>query len=180
MNVLFVLMILALAFQVLPVALGMSYRELRFRTFSFSFILVLGQLLMFQIGYLLGKWILYLTEGFQGTVIFIGFALIGFRIIMESFKVRKGERTYVLEQPLTVTLASFAQSVNTFLAGILFTLLPVGNRLLLIVLFISATLVVTTGIAMKPDKTSGALSSLLFLLGGIVMLFAALFLGFFI
>ena len=180
MKVLFILMMFALAFQVYPVALGMDYRELKARTFSFSFILLLGQLVMFQAGYLLGGRFLYLVKDFQGTVIFIGFALIGFRLMMESFKVRKGERTYVLEQPVTVILASFAQSINTFLAGMLFTLLPVSNRLLLLVLFVSSTGVIFAGVMKKPDKTAGALSSLLFLLGGIVMVFAALYFGFFI
>ncbi|NOX86851.1 MAG: hypothetical protein GXO86_12955 [Chlorobi bacterium] len=180
MKVLFILMILALAFQVFPVALGMNYRELKVKIFSFSFILILGQLLMFQAGYLLGEKFLYLVESFKGTVIFIGFALIGFRLIMESFRVRKGERTYVLEHPGTVALASFAQAIDTFLAGMLFTLFSIANRLLLIVLFLSVTAVIFIGVLMKPDKTAGALSSLLFLLGGIVMLFTALFFGFFV
>ncbi len=179
MNVLFILMIFALAFQIFPVALGMNYRELKSRTFLFSFILLLGQLVMFQVGYLLGERFLYLVEDFKGTVIFIGFALIGFRLIMESFRVRKGERTYVLEQPGTVALASFAQAINTFLAGMLFTLLTVSNRFSLLVLFVASTVVIFAGIIKKPDKTAGALSSLLFLLGGIILLFAALFFGFF-
>ncbi len=173
-------MLLALAFQILPVALGINYRDLKARSFAFAFFLILAQLLLFQLGYWLGGRFLYLVEGFKGIVIFIGFSLIGIRMIMETFHVRKGERTYVTGNPLTVVLASFAQAINTFLAGMLFTLLPVDNELLLIGLLIFTIIVTGAGVVMNPAKTERALASLLFLLGGFVMLFAALYLGFFI
>ena len=113
-------------------------------------------------------------------MIFIGFSLFGIRMIMDAFHVRKGERTYVMGNPLTVILASFAQAINTFLAGMLFTLLPVDNEFLLMVLLIFTVIVSGAGIMMNPEKTERALASLLFSLGGIVMLFAAVYLGFII
>lgn len=180
MKVITTLMLLALAFQVLPVALGIDYRKLKVRLFTFAFFLILGQLLLFQLGYWLGERFLYLVEGFKGTVIFIGFSLIGIRMVMEAFHVRKGERTYVMEKTSTGILSSFAQAVNTFLSGMLFTLLPVDNELLLIALLIFTIIVAVSGIVMNPGKTGRALASLLFLLGGGLMLFAALYLGFFI
>ena len=116
--------ILVLSFQVLPVAMGIDQNKGLNQTIWYALLLVLGQSLLFLFGYLLGERFMHLMEDFRGTVIFIGFFLIGIRLIMDAFKVRKGERTFSFDTTMPVLLASLAQGMNTFLAGLLLTYLP--------------------------------------------------------
>ena len=80
--------IVVLSFQVLPVALGIDRKQGLSQVIWFALLLVLGQTLLFYVGYLLGHRFMHLMEDFRGTVIFVGFFLIGIRMIVESFKVR--------------------------------------------------------------------------------------------
>lgn len=179
LNVIILLVLFSLTLQLFPVALGINYRELKSRAVAYAFILILGQVVLFLLGYMLGERFLYLVEGFKGTVIFIGFSLIGIRMVMEAFQVRKGVRTFVMDNVSTVTLASVAQAVNTFLAGMLLTYLPVERNSLSLALFLFALIVSFTGVVMKPNKEARLLSSLFFMLSGVVILFSGLYLGFF-
>ena len=98
---------------------------------------------------------------------------------MEAFKVKKGERTYIIDDTKTVALASVAQGINTFLAAMLFTFLTVERQWLLIVLVIAALIVTITGLFLKPGRQSFAVSSFLFFMSGMVMVVSAVYLGFF-
>ena len=171
--------ILVLSFQVLPVALGIDQNKGLNQTIFYALVLVLGQSLLFLLGYLLGERFMHLMESFRGTVIFIGFFLIGIRMIMDAFKVRKGERTYTFDSTMPVVLASLAQGINTFLAGILLTNLPFERQWLTIILTIATLILAGIGTMMKPGKTSFSLASFLFLSGGLWMIFSSIYLGFF-
>lgn len=171
--------IITLSFQVMPVAIGIDHNKGLNQTIWFALVLLLGQSLLFLIGYLLGERFMHLMENFKGTVIFIGFFLIGIRMIFDGFKVRKGERTYVLDSTMPVILASLAQGINTFLAGLLLTYLPFERQWMTIILTISTLLMVGIGAIMKPGKTSFSFASFLFLVGGFVMIFSSIYLGFF-
>ena len=150
------------------------------QTIWFVLILILGQFILFLTGYLLGQRFMHLMDDFRGTVLFIGFFLIGVRMIVEAFRVRKGERTFALESTKHVLLASLAQGINTFLAGLLFTYLPFERQWLTVIL-ICATLVSSgIGTVIPPGKTGFSMSSFLFMIGGLWMIFSSLYLGFFI
>ena len=119
-----VVILIVLSFQVIPVALGIEPKNGLNQTIWFVLILILGQFILFLTGYLLGQRFMHLMDDFRGTVLFIGFFLIGIRIMLDAFKVRKGERTYYYDETMPVILASLAQGINTFLAGILLTFVP--------------------------------------------------------
>lgn len=172
--------IVILSFQVLPVALALDIKREPAKTVWFALLLLLGQLLLFLAGYYLGARFMHLLEDFLSTVIFIGFFLVGIRFIIDAFKVRKGERTYVPDDSMTVILASLAQAINTFLAGVLSSSLTVDVNRLLFVLFIGCTLIIALGIVMKPQQQSYTFASLLYFIGGIVLIIGSIYLDFFI
>lgn len=172
--------IVVLSFQVIPAALGFDPKKGLNQTIWFALILILGQFILFLIGFILGQRFMHLMDDFKGTVLFIGFFLIGIRMIMEAFKVRKGERTFTFESTKSVILASLALGINTFLAGLLFTNLPFERQTLTMILTSATMVFVGIGTVMKPGKTGFTMSSLLFLAGGLWMIFSSLYLGFFI
>lgn len=173
------IIIITLSFQVFPVALGIDQSKGLNQTIWFALILLLGQTLLFLVGYIIGDKIMHLLSDFKGTVLFIGFFLIGIRMMLDAFKVRKGERTYYYDETMPVILASLALGINTFLAGILLTLLPFERHWLSVILAIFTLVMIGIGTFMKPGKTSFSIGSLLFFAGGIYMIFSSVYLGFF-
>jgi len=92
--VLLLFVLSALAFQVFPVALGADFKKDTSNASMLIATLVLTQTLMLWLATLVGQRFLYLTEEYRNTIVFIGFFLVGMRVAMESFAVRKGERTF--------------------------------------------------------------------------------------
>jgi putative Mn2+ efflux pump MntP len=173
------LLVTILAFQVLPVALGIDFRKAPAKGIWFGLLLLLGQLLLFMAGYYLGLRFMHLLDNYIGTIVFAGFFIVGIRLIIEAFKVRKGERTFVVDQSSTVVLVSLAQGINTFLAGILISSISDDYQQLAGVLLLSTLIMLIFGIALKPIKTSYTVSSLLYMLGGLTTIVGAIYLGFF-
>jgi putative Mn2+ efflux pump MntP len=179
MEIIIITIILAtLSIQVLPVAMGIDIKSGLGKSIWFALVLLLGQLLMFVAGYHLGERFMHLLDNYVGTVIFVGFFLVGIRFIMDAFKVRKGERTYIADNSLTVILASLAQGINTFLAGILFSSITDNSEYPILVLLAATILVITPGLFMKSQKQNLVITSLLYFAGGIVLITGSVYLGF--
>lgn len=173
-----ILILFVLSLQLFPVALGIDFEKNIGASIWYGSILVLGQLLFLLFGLFLGERFMYLVEGFKGIVVFIGFFLIGIRLLMDTFKVRKGERTYTIDSTLQIALASSAQAINTFLAGLLFSSLPLDFQWLFMVLLVLSVVVTALGLFLKATKQTLALSSLFFVLGGIFMIVSSIYFGF--
>ena len=178
LNAIITIILLGLSCQVLPVALGINSKK-GLITFWHAFILIFSQLLFLYVGFLLGNRFLYLVEQYKNIIIFIGFFLIGMRMIFDVFRIRKGERTYYLDHTATLILASVAQGINTLLAGLILTYLTADLRQMLIVLFIATLVITTIGIVLKAEKQSFAISALLSFVSAAFMLFSSIYLGFF-
>ena len=88
---------------------------------------------------------------------------------MEAFAVRKGERTYQIDKPTPYIFSSIAQSINTFLAGILFFFLPVALLKDIIYLTIFSFAFTLLFLFIKTEKAALSAISLLYLAGGIFM-----------
>lgn len=180
MNAGFIMVIpVILSLQVFPVALGIDVKKRTAKGILFGLMLLLGQVMLLLAGYYLGDRFMHLLEEYTGTVVFAGFFLVGIRFIRESFTIRKGERTYLTENPETVVLASLAQAVNTFLAGILLSPVVEKPRQLALSLLLAALIVITAGLIMKPGRQGLIFISLLYMTGGILLIFASVYLGFF-
>lgn len=162
-----IVILLILSFQVMPVALGIDSHKMNvFHVASSIFLLILGQVLLFLLGILLGDKFMYLMSGFKRFVLFIGFFIIATRMIMEALEIRKGKRTYLLDKAKQFILPSIAQAINTFLAGILFQLLIFNLSKDLIYLGIFALAFSVPFIFIKNEKQSMLAVSLLYMVGG--------------
>lgn len=162
-----IVILLILSFQVMPVALGIDSHKMNvFHVASGIFLLILGQVLLFMLGILLGDKFMYLMSGFKRFVLFIGFFIIATRMIMEALEIRKGKRTYLLNKANQFILLSIAQAINTFLAGILFHLLIFNLSKDLIYLSIFSLAFSFPFIFIKNEKQSMLAVSLLYMVGG--------------
>ncbi|PJB55241.1 MAG: hypothetical protein CO098_17320, partial [Bacteroidetes bacterium CG_4_9_14_3_um_filter_41_19] len=168
-----------LAMQPFPVAIGIRVKHHWLNAIPFILLMGLMQTGMFWAGLQLGNFFMHFMDGFKGVVIFLCFALVGIRMMMEAFQIRKGERTYSLDKTVHVFFVSLAQAINTFLVGLIFTYIGYFDLPLYSFLFIFSILFAATGVWLSPSKINLTLASLLYLLGGMVMLSAAVYLAFF-
>lgn len=167
-----------LAVQVFPVSIGISVGKNIGKAIITILVIVSTQLLTFWLGLKLGSTFMHLMSGFDNVVVFIGFLLIGIRMLMEVFNIRKGERTYNIDGIGHIALASTAQGMNSFLVGLMMYYMPVGEQYMLIFLAGSSLVVSVIGLIMKPEKLTLAFASLLYTIGGLIMLFSAVYFSF--
>jgi len=99
---------------------------------------------------------------------------------METLSIRKGERTYSIDSVGFVVMASLAQSMNTFLAGLLFNYIDVNEIFTVILLLVLTVIIAVVGVILKPEKQSLIFASLLYTLGGITMIISSIYITFFI
>ncbi|RLD45576.1 MAG: hypothetical protein DRI89_00720 [Bacteroidetes bacterium] len=168
-----------LAAQLFTVAIGIDFKQLGGKAILFVFGLAIGQVFLFWIGYGLGSLFMHLMEGFKSFVIFAALFLIAIRMLMESFPVWKGERTYSFDSFRMIQFAGLAQGINTFLMGLLFVFLPFEKYWLMTILFIFTLIFSLAGLLVKPTKNSITFAALMFVLGGILMTFSSIYIGFF-
>lgn len=172
--------LLVLGFQVFPVCLGNSFKSDIKQSVQQILIHTAIQLIMLWLGLFLGDRFLYLSEDYQYLIIFIGLLMVGLRISFDSFAVRRGDRTFTTANSQSLILASTAQSINTFLAGIIFSLFNINHILIFSILGLSVLLFSTIASWMKLSKTALTFASLVYILGGIGIVSIAIYLGFFI
>ncbi len=180
LSLLVILIIVFLSIQVFPVAVGINVEGKAGKAIILILVLSFVQVLTYWLGLLLGESFMYLMDNFRGAVFFIGFLLVGIRMLMETFNIRKGERTYSIESIGHVTLASLAQGINTFLVGLLFYYVSFDEKFSLLLLLTLTVIVSIVGILMKPGKLTLAFASLLYAIGGLIMLISAVYISFFI
>ncbi len=178
LSVIVVAVLLFLSMQTFPVAMGVDMKKSQLWGVVFVLLLAALQGGLFWIGFRLGQLFMHFMDGFQGVVLFLGFSLIGIRMLMEVFHIRKGERTYIVEKPGHIILAGLAQAMNTLLAGLLFTYITT-NLPVYEILFGSSFVLATVGVWIPSSKINLSLASLFYLLGGLVMLIAGVYLAFF-
>jgi len=175
-----VIIIFFLSVQVFPVAIGINISGKPGKAVILIVVLSLVQVVTYWFGLKLGSSFMYLMDGFKGAVFFIGFLLIGIRMLMETININKGERTYSTDNLGHVILTSIAQGINAFLVGLLFNYLDIDEMFTLTILFIATLFIATVGIIMKPGKFALSLASLVYAAGGLVMIVFAVYISFFI
>lgn len=173
-----IFILISLSTQVLPVAIGIDPKKLP-QSLIFGIILIISQLLFLLAGTLLGDRFLHLLETYQGIVIFVGFFLIGIRMLIDAFKIRKGERTYVLDNTRTIVLISVAQGINTFLGGLILTYFIIDIGQLVFTFFIVVTIFTILGTGLHVNKTSYVFSALIYTLSAFIIIISSVYLGFF-
>jgi putative Mn2+ efflux pump MntP len=170
-----ILIIIALSFQVFPVALGISSKDSFKSVAIYLLVLSVTQTAFFLLGFYAGEQFMHLLDGYKSTILFAGFFLIGIRMIIEVLRIRKGERTYILVDKNSTVFAAMAQSINTFLAALLLNFIPVDKLYLAMILFISSTMIGVVGIKLKAERLSFSFASLLYLMGGVSIIVSSLY-----
>jgi putative Mn2+ efflux pump MntP len=179
-SVVVISVLISLATQTFPVALGVSARNSFLKPLFYTLILAFTQLVLFWAGLSLGNLFMHWMDSFGGVIVFAGFSLIGIRMFMEVFTIRKGERTYLFDGFVPALFSSLAQSVNTFLAGLLFSFYAMIQIPQYGILLISAYLLATLGVWLSPTKNNLSLAAFFYFLGGLIMLAAGIYLAFFV
>jgi putative Mn2+ efflux pump MntP len=170
-----ILIVITLSFQVFPIALGVSAKDNLKNAVLMMIILSVSQTVFFVSGYYIGEQFMHLMDNFKSMILLMSFFLIGIRMMMEVLKIRKGERTYETDNVKGMLLLAIAHSVNTFLVGLLFSLVPVNLDLMTALLFSMALIMSIGGITTKPGKLSFSFASLLYLTGGMVMIVSSVY-----
>ncbi len=179
-NIIIILIFLAFAVQTAPISLGLNSSNpgalhLIFRIF----IIVSMQLLMLFLGILLGNRFMYLLEDSSRIVLFAGFFLLAIRYFLEIFKIRKGERTYTVNNDIDILVPSIAVSINTFLGGILLCLVSIPLTTALLYL-LSFSLITTIFYSFQPYKKQLFASiSLIYFISGIIFIIISFYFAFF-
>ncbi len=175
-----ILIIFFLSVQVFPVAIGFnSHKNLNITILGVA-ILPISQVLLFWLGIKLGSTFMHLMDGFKSVVFLFGFLLIGIRMLMELFPIRKGERSLELSKLKYIIFSAIAQGANTFLAGLLLFYVQFNSVLIFGLLFSVTLLFSIVGAMLVPKKLTLALASLFYALGGIVMIISSIYISFFI
>ncbi|NOY50041.1 MAG: hypothetical protein GXO88_05710 [Chlorobi bacterium] len=176
---LIVISLLFHGFQSFPVSLGSDLKSSPAQSLQVVFILVAMQIFMLWLGLFLGDKFLYLAGDYGNIILFIGFLLIGLRISIETFAIRKGERTFNLDDSKSILLASTAQSINSLLVGILLSLFIIDHFIYFGFLAIATLSFSALGTWLKLSKSSLAFASFIYLIGGIFLIAISFYFGFF-
>ncbi len=178
-SIFIISMLIAVSTQVLPVTLGISTKKSLSFAIRNILVIIIIQVLMLWLGIIAGKKFMYLMNDFRSVIIFIGFLLIGIRMIMETFSIRRGDRTCDIEKISQLLLAAFGQSINVFLTGILFYYLDKEISISLIIFTVSVSIISFAGLLIKPERLSLLLASLINLVSAFVVIITGVFFTFF-
>ena len=168
--------IFALAVHVLPPGLHVNVGSNRLQAVMATIIVSLLQVIMFGFGRLIGGTFLHLLEGIKSGVIFFTFFLVGVRMAMEAFKIRKGNVVMRLDNTKLMLLTGVAQGVDAFLVGMVFYFFPeIKFETSLIALFLLSAFLILPAIYTDEKKNAFSLAALLYIFGSIVFVFGALY-----
>ena len=168
--------LLVLAFQTYPLLLNNSFNK---DGITLAGVSVFMQVLMLWLGILTGNSIHYLSWENKSIIIFTGLTLVGLRMMMDSFKIRKGERSFAVNDTKSAFLASLALSINTYLSGIAISYFKPELYLVLIIIGAASLLFSIIASTSKYSRTQLAFSSFFYLFGGGLIIVLAIFIAFF-
>ncbi len=174
-----VIIVSVLAIQCYPVALGFTLKKDPAKVFGFIGILTIIHSLMLYLGFLLGSTFMHLMDGFKTIVMFLGFTLVGVRLFFDVLSIRKGERTFAITSPSQLILVGVAMGINPFLTGLLLNYMEVNIHQLISLMALVTFIVSFIGSLTNLRKVNLYLATLFATLGGIVMVFAAIYFTFF-
>lgn len=89
------------------------------RNLMSALILALGQGVMYTLGDLLGSTFMHLMESLSKWIVFALCFSIGFRMLLDTMKIRNGGNLYFIQNTKHLLLLSVALGVNSFIAGLM-------------------------------------------------------------
>lgn len=170
------LIIFALAIHVIPPGIHLNVGSNRLQALMATAIVAVLQLLMFGFGKLLGGTFLHLIDSWGKGIVFVIFFLVGVRMAMESFKIRRGEIVLRLDNPKLMALTGLAQGIDALLVGMMFYFFPnINFETSLIAIFFLSTFMIMPAIYTEENKSSLVFTSLLYMVGAIIFVFTSIY-----
>lgn len=111
---------MALSCNVFPYALGLNKDKDNSTSTYILYPLCLGLILgvLFWLGSLLGSTFMHILGNFTYIVVFTIFMMIGARMIMNAYKVRKGTNIFYIETFKTLFVIGIVAGMNVFMIGL--------------------------------------------------------------
>lgn len=168
--------ILALAYNVFPLALGLNRDRRTPHLVNVFHALIFGLLqgILYWVGVLLGDTFMHLLDQQQKLVVFGLLAAVGVRMFLEALKIRRGERLFSFDNYVKFMVMGIAAGINTMIVGMAasyYTPFGIFAPLLLVAAGFAWSI---AGISMNLSRKNIILSSLIHLLAGIYLLFFGL------
>ncbi len=178
-QIVVILLVLVLATQTGTIALGLATSH-KIMRWTIDIVIIAGiQVLSLFLGMWLGNYFMYLLNGIHKTILFAGFFLIAIRFILNTFKIKNGERTWQLISISDLIAPSVAQAINTFLAGILLYFVNFDLNNALIEIFLFALFFCSIFVFLPVKKRAFTLLTLINLLSGFVLILISFYFVFF-
>lgn len=171
-----ILFILALAYNVFPLALGLNRDRRTPHLVNVFHALIFGLLqgILYWVGVLLGDTFMHLLDQQQKLVVFGLLAAVGVRMFLEALKIRRGERLFSFDNYVKFMVMGIAAGINTMIVGMAasyYTPFGFFAPLLLVAAGFAWSI---AGISMNLSRKNIILSSLIHLIAGIYLLFFGL------
>ncbi len=177
--VLYILFILAISYNVFPLALGLNRDRRTPHLVNVFHAAVFGLLqgIMYYIGILLGDTFMHLLEENYRFVVFGILTAVSVRMFIEAFKIRKGARLFSFDNYVKFMIMGIAAGINTLIVGMTATYLTPFAGLMPVMLVAGGFAWSITGISMNLTRKNIILSSLLHLNSAIfIFIFGIIFL----
>ncbi len=179
-NLIIIILIIIFAIQTTPISLGLNASKPGvFHLTIRIFIIAIIQTLLLLLGIFLGHRFMFLLISSRKMVLFTGFFLLAIRFALEIFKIRKGERTYIINKDIDIVIPAIAIAINTFLAGILFYFVNTYQYIIIFYVFIFSLFFSIVFAFLPFSKRSFAIISLLYLMASVFLIIISFFFAFF-
>lgn len=171
-----ILFILALAYNVFPLALGLNRDRRTPHLVNVFHALIFGLLqgILYWVGVLLGDTFMHLLDQQQKLVVFGILAAVGVRMFLEALKIRRGERLFSFDNYVKFMVMGIAAGINTMIVGMAASYYTPFGMLAPLLLVAAGFAWSIAGISMNLSRKNIILSSLIHLVAGIYLLFFGL------
>jgi putative Mn2+ efflux pump MntP len=160
---LYILFIVAVAYNTFPLALGLNrdHRNSHLTNLLLASVFGLLQGLMYHMGSLLGSNFMHLFVVRYKWVVFGIFVAVSVRMMLESLRIRRGERLFSFDNYVKFFIMAIAAGINTLIIGMTSSYFSPFNGMMPVLLIIAGFCWSIAGISMNMSRTNILLSSAL-------------------
>jgi putative Mn2+ efflux pump MntP len=170
------LFIISVAYNTFPLALGLNrdHRNSHFNNVLMAIVFGLIQGVMYHLGDLLGKTFMHVFVLRYKWVIFGILTAVSIRMMMEAFRIRKGQRLFSFDNYVKFTIMAIAAGINTLIIGMTAGHFSPFNGMMSLLLVICGFFWSITGISMNLSRVNVLLSSFFQIIAASIIFIVAL------
>lgn len=174
--IIYTLFIISVAYNTFPLALGLNrdHRNPHLTNILLAAVFGLLQGLMYHIGSMLGDTFMHVFVIRYKWVVFGIMGAVSIRMMMEAFRIRRGERLFSFDNYVKFVLMAIAAGINTLIIGMTAGHFSPFEGLMPVGLVVTGFLWSIAGISMNISRTNILLSSVLQLFSAGIIFFTAL------